>query len=658
MEMLMEQMAVLSRQNAEAQQRLVAMEHTQHPVDTLAITNQGAESWVVEQHLSEDLYPEFKWFDVEYQAWETQYQTRIRWCIYTNIMKALPKIVWAEVMQGDVRTIYEKLISFGVENAASQVTQLLKDVAELAPKKSQMDMTTWLTEMNELWVGLTQLRQPMPLNQCRVYILDAIKGDANYKDLVTDIKRHANWTMEQIQEKLLSVAAEVNDLYPSSNNAERRSRRKANKAAKRAAAEEETKGGATVSAVNNRKTANQAQRQQAHPQDGKANAPAGGPTIDPKRREQLKREICTNFLVAGHCKNGVGCWRSHETLDALKKRLSNVAKTDSTKGGKDKRKAQQTPSAPQDGKGERRECFAFRDNGKCAFEDKCKFSHDTAPKKSNVTKRATYNAPLRAGDSVTVAPACPIKRLRHVPGMVFALAGQRFRVQLQWDEDNSPAIQQWITNAESVGVPRSMLWKLGSDDARRLTMVSRRGNDQTPANRDPFSLCAILDSGCNFMSTGNLELFKPGTLQEYDEPAETQGVGGIITHATKWGLMTMRIGGHLVDAPIDFVPGSMNTLLNASFFDDSKSYYIKLKDRCLWLHAYPAEGQAEGRLLHTFPRHVDKGVADLVSREFLQDLERDGDKMRHTLYPIPDSFFVLYNRKALPCSKEHSSTNQ
>ena len=666
LQVVMEKMESLSKQNNAVFQRMDKwMESAQRPIDTLALTNQGAEDWVVEQHLTEDLVPEYRWWDVEYGCWETAKQTKVRWCLYGNIMKTLPRLVWVDVIHGDVRAIYEKLVSFGLENAASQVAQLLKGLTEYAPKKKDVDMTTWLAQMNEYWIALTQLRQPMPMSQCRFHILEALKPDSRYADLIKDIKRHTSWPMAMIQGKMSSVAGEVGDLYPSSakkGNLGKGTRRKSNQAAKEADdADDSSKGSGGAQPG---KKGNVGVQQKAHPQGSAAAAPAGGPAPDAKRREQLKHEVCKPFLVHGHCKYGSDCFRSHETMDALKKSVqSQKGRANGANPSGGMNQSSSPAGVDSDGK---KLCYSFRDNGKCTFENRCKFSHNTGadtPKKAKVaTKHRATLAPLKVGDDVFVSPKCPIKGLRHVEGTVFAVQGQWYRVQLQWDSVCPPPVQQWIDNAESIGVPRSMLWKLDADDARRLAMAARRGTDHTTTCEDPFSLCAILDSGCNFMSTGDARLIRPDTLQEYSEPSATNGIGGVKAYATHHGTMTLRVGDMEMDVPVDYVPGGQNTLVNASYFDDSKNFYLKLKDECVWLHAYPEEGQGEGPMLHKFPRNLTNEVADRVSHEFLQDLERVDKGVRHTLYPIPDSFFVLHDinptGKALCSKTEQKGANQ
>ena len=111
--LLHSQLSVISHQAQRAEQRAIHVEGTFAMGGELLISNQGAEDWIVDAILSSDLEDPYLFWDVARNEWETPWQNQIRMRVFNYICTLLPSEVFTEVFLGDIKAIYNNVVSLG-----------------------------------------------------------------------------------------------------------------------------------------------------------------------------------------------------------------------------------------------------------------------------------------------------------------------------------------------------------------------------------------------------------------------------------------------------------------------------------------------------------------------------------------------------------------
>jgi hypothetical protein len=149
-------------------------------------------------------------------------------------------------------------------------------------------------------------------------------------------------------------------------------------------------------------------------EENTAKPKAEGKTKTQQRLDKEAEQFCLRYQF-NTCVRGDSCSRKHDTMSEtikldLIKRLAEKNKISAA----DYEHQMSVPSTfdPDNV----RVCYAFRQNGSCAYGDKCNFDHES-PKKTNMGrhKHPHSNTGIKAklGDLVVLTQACPIPSLGH-----------------------------------------------------------------------------------------------------------------------------------------------------------------------------------------------------------------------------------------------------
>jgi hypothetical protein len=630
----------------------------------LVVSDQSAEGWIVTQNLEQDFAEPFLFRDLVTGEWENEYQSLMRVKFFAALKERLPEEMTKGIYEGDVLEIYTKILIFGREQAEAQIQAVTKRVH--ACNKGSMSMVTWLNKLYDLWNELSVLKQPMSTAQCRAHILSCLDSDAKYADAVKDIRRNPSWDMIKIKSVLTTAAHAAGDLLRKSSGkggtqpdsdskaARRKAKRAAKKAAKAAAADATKANNASDGSEKGNST------QRAFPQGGKGTTDARKETEEEKRK-RLKSELCENHLK-GKCKKGDKCLRRHVDLDELVRER----KKNESEGGN-----AQT-SEPSDNKAHARNdksCFTWAENKTCSHGDQCRFSHDGDgglarhnSRRAKMSKRVVvgdsrvYPRPdtstvankeqIEVGDLVTLTANVPIKELHNEVAQVSGISNtdpRRYQLQVSGhppSEDSRAG--QWLYNVLETGVPDTMICPIRRERAQRV-LATRRG---TPHRDDQqsYALNIMFDTGANVWVVNTTSVIKPGTLQSYDEPMATYGLGNQATYASQWGIVTFVLGGHEYEVRADYVPAETTTIVPGQWFDNGeRGFSALLHDQALWIYdSSTGSTITDWTLLGKYPRHIERGNINKSSDSFNQDLVLENGKLTHVLYPMPDSFLVEY----------------
>ena len=157
----------------------------------------GAEAWVADAILAEDIRETHQWWHPVAQRWENEDETLLRNRIYHHLTTQLPNELYSQHPEGDVKAIYLNIVSLGTKDAAEQVLELEKSM--LAISKEGRPMAVYLNEMYEILAQLSVLGHPHTVAQIRVTIFANLKSDKRYENVVRDLKQNTHWDMAQIR---------------------------------------------------------------------------------------------------------------------------------------------------------------------------------------------------------------------------------------------------------------------------------------------------------------------------------------------------------------------------------------------------------------------------------------------------------------------------
>jgi hypothetical protein len=338
------------------------------PTDTLTY-EAGAEAWIAERRLQEDLQMEYIWWDIELDCPENRRQSQIRLRLWQHCKKQLPSTFHYSLYRGDIKGVYINVANLGQADASTQVHALRQKLA--ACTKSGRSMSDWLKDLYEIWSDLQLLQSCPDHAQCRQLVIENISSDSRYKDVLRDIMRNTSWSLDEIRDKLITAASNNNDLIGPNPKKLARLKKKENKKKKKEEAEKlvalNKSGQSNANSIDTSGSANTTTtgtNQQRHVPAGKhtKKGKAEGSQVPEETKKRLRKEICRYFLM-GACTNGDACLRQHITLEKLQAAHSQKGVPP---GGAPMAKNQQGKKDP---------CAQFAANGQCSFGDKCKYLH-------------------------------------------------------------------------------------------------------------------------------------------------------------------------------------------------------------------------------------------------------------------------------------------
>ena len=332
---------------------------------TLTI-NRSAEPWVTERLLQDDLQVPHIWWDVEHNRPETGWQSQLRARLFRHCCDQLPKSLWYGLCDGDVKGIYNAVVSIGQHSAEEQAYDLRTKVTGC--HKGGRSMPDWLNELYDLWHQLSLLGYPADKSSCRQKILENLhKDNARYKDAYVDVMRNPTWELADIRECLILAATSAKDMSGSSPAKVANAAKKAEKKARKKAEKKANLAAAAAGAIST--------GTQAHAPPGTTGPSlAGGQKgiTDPAQKAKMKREVCRYFLV-GACTSGDSCIRGHFSIKQLQDNTAAAkAKKEKQKGNANANTPGATAVTVDD---KHKKCNGWAANGTCTFGGNCKFSH-------------------------------------------------------------------------------------------------------------------------------------------------------------------------------------------------------------------------------------------------------------------------------------------
>ena len=617
----------------------------------------GVEEWVTDAQMEEDLRETHRWWHSERARWENERESLLRSRIYRHLTAQLPKEMYSQAADGDVKAIYRNIISLGTKDSSEQVLRIERDIMNLT--KQGRPMATWLDELYKLLTGLSTLGQPRTVAQIRLLVFEKLKPDSRYEHVVRDLKRNAHWTMTQIRCKLEAAATAIDDLLPPPSR-DRDQRRLAKAAKKKAQAAESSSSSdeAPEPSTSRRQKAKAAAAKKralaakAHGSDGVKPPPrAEAPSLTPEQLAERGKEVCLNHII-GKCARGDSCHRSHDELPpAEKEKALKHLRTQRTTSGVG-------------------QCYSFDANGVCSYGDGCKCSHDTKKVNVSIRRMANVRVRLRAsstsgvmasvGDLVVLTQTCPIPALRGALGQVHCASkrnAKRVHTQLivgdEFVAEGNEGVRQWIQMAKDVGLTADEYVICPPEKHKAMMAAGKSRLKHSTKGRGPYSLNAIFDTGSNTLLSSVPQLFSD--LEKLERPEAIEGLDGKFSEATHVGKVTMMLGTHeRVFEEAFLCDDTVHTIVPGTLFDDGEYCFMGKHKAMNIMLISPAGAGTPDEVLVSYPRELTIDAHTFYSSEFLADL---GPKSRrgtqaHTIYPIPDSAFV-WNK-----AKSHVATRQ
>ena len=170
----------------------------------------GVEDWVIQAIIDGGLKETHRWWYTEKGRWENENETLLRNRIYHHLIAQLPKELYIQHVQGDVKAVYINIVSLGTKDSSEQVSALGDNVKKLL--KAGRPMAPWLNDLYELLSQLSVLGAPYTEAQLRLLIYTNLKLDTRYDNVVRDVRRNEQWGMSKIRQKLEAEASFHNDL--------------------------------------------------------------------------------------------------------------------------------------------------------------------------------------------------------------------------------------------------------------------------------------------------------------------------------------------------------------------------------------------------------------------------------------------------------------
>ena len=177
------------------------------------------DDWVIDEDINFHFDEEFVWRNSHTNCLETYQERSFRSRFWTYLTSILPKTLWCDVDELDIRALYARMIKLNSPDVLDQIDTRREELYGFV--KGSMSMRDWLSQLYQKLDELATMRAPVEVDFVKRLFRRSLKADVRYKDALRDLQRNPQWDIPMVRVHLEAAAWQVDDLVDKLSDAEK-----------------------------------------------------------------------------------------------------------------------------------------------------------------------------------------------------------------------------------------------------------------------------------------------------------------------------------------------------------------------------------------------------------------------------------------------------